>query len=66
LVLNVENEEGVAFSKPIPARVVRVFEYRDRDARERGLDFVIRTARATGWRVGGRLAYPMDPYFGAK
>jgi hypothetical protein len=66
LVLNIENEKDTAFSKPIRARVLRAFAFGDRAARERGLASVIRTARASGWRVDSGLRYPSDPYFGAK
>jgi hypothetical protein len=66
LILDVENGEEKAFSKPIPARVLRAFAFSDRAARERGLATVIRTASASGWRVDSRPRYPSDPYFGAK
>ena len=66
LILDIENEKDTAFSKPIRARVLRVFAFSGRAARERGLATVIRTARASGWRVDSRLEYPSDPYFGAK
>jgi hypothetical protein len=66
LVLNVENGAQNASSKPIAARIFRVFAFDTTRASKGALLSVINRATASGWRIDRRRKRPDDPYFGKK
>ena len=66
LALDVETESHAAFSKPVPASILRAFAYSNPDRATRGRDAAIKAAMSSGWRVNLERKYPSDPFFGSK
>ena len=66
LVLATETEAHTALSKPVTAHVLRVFEYGDAEAADRGRAAVVEAATSSGWRVNTEPSHPGGPLFGAK
>jgi hypothetical protein len=66
LVLDVENDAHHAFSKPIDARILRVFTYRNPARAARGRSAAIKAAISSGWHVNLHREYPSEPFFGGK
>jgi hypothetical protein len=65
LVLDVESDADTS-SKPIAARIFRVFAFDTSRASEGGLYLVMDRATASGWTINRNRKYAGDPYFGRK
>lgn len=66
LVLNSETKEHTSLGKPITARILRVYAFRDPHAATVSRNHAIRAAIASGWHVNPERIDPAGPYYGSK